>query len=69
MLTEGDRQLVFLDTPGVVDLDEVKRFKLENSLLVHPEESCSEADIILGTGADIILGTGADVILSTPERT
>ena len=41
-------QVVFLDTPGVVNLEEKKRFKLEQSLVVDPEASCIEADLILG---------------------
>jgi len=45
--TVGDTQLVFLDTPGVVNLEDFKRFKLEESLYLDPEESCNEADLLI----------------------
>jgi len=45
--TEDDTQIVFLDTPGVVSLDEVKKFKLEKSLYVDPEISCVEAHLLV----------------------
>ncbi|XP_023323160.1 GTPase Era, mitochondrial [Eurytemora carolleeae] len=47
VLTQGSTQLVFLDTPGVVDEEEARRFKLEDSLLKDPELSCQEADLLL----------------------
>jgi len=47
ILTEEETQVVFLDTPGVVNLQEKKRFQLEQSLMVDPEASCKEADLIL----------------------
>jgi len=47
VLTKDDAQVVFLDTPGVVSLEEMKRYKLEHSLFEDPEASCREADLIL----------------------
>jgi len=45
--TKGDTQLVFLDTPGVVSPKDVKKFKLENSLVKDPEQSCKEAHLLI----------------------
>ena len=47
VLTEGDIQLVFSDTPGVVKPKEVKKFKLEQSLVSNPVESAKSADLIV----------------------
>ena len=47
IITEGDTQIVFVDTPGVTDLETATKFKLEKSLLNDPEESCMEADLLL----------------------
>ena len=47
ILTSGDTQIVFLDTPGVVADDAASKFKMERSLLLDPEMSCSEADLLL----------------------
>ena len=47
ILTETDTQIVFLDTPGVVTEEDAKKFNLENSLLVDPEKSCMDADLLL----------------------
>ena len=47
ILTEGDTQIVFVDTPGVTDLETATKFKLEKSLLRDPEDSCMEADLLL----------------------
>ena len=47
VLTEGDTQLVFSDTPGVVKPKEVKKFKLEQSLVSNPVESAKSADLIV----------------------
>lgn len=45
--TVDDTQIVFLDTPGLVSLEDMKRFKLEESLYNDPETSCNEADLLL----------------------
>eukprot|EP00088_Acartia_fossae_P051224 TRINITY_DN5755_c0_g1_i5.p1 TRINITY_DN5755_c0_g1~~TRINITY_DN5755_c0_g1_i5.p1 ORF type:complete len:454 (-),score=85.16 TRINITY_DN5755_c0_g1_i5:583-1803(-) len=47
ILNDDDTQIVFLDTPGVVNEKEVKRFKLEESLSRDPEMSCREAHLLL----------------------
>ena len=47
VLTQGDTQLVFSDTPGVVKPKEVKKFHLESTLVSHPVESAKSADLIL----------------------
>ena len=40
-------QVVFLDTPGLVDQEDAARFSLERSLLLDPEEACRSADLLL----------------------
>ena len=47
ILTSGDTQIVFLDTPGVVDDVTAAKFKMEKTLLLDPEISCSEADLLV----------------------
>ena len=47
VLTEGDTQVVFTDTPGVVKPEGVKKFSLETSLIQHPIESAQTANLIL----------------------
>jgi len=47
ILTQDDTQIVFLDTPGVVDPKDVSKYKLEPSLVRDPEMSCKEADLLL----------------------
>ena len=47
VLTEGNIQLVFSDTPGVVKPKEVKKFKLEQSLVSNPVESAKSSDLIV----------------------
>ena len=47
VLTEGETQLVFSDTPGVVKPKDVKKFNLESSLVSNPVESAKSADLIL----------------------
>ena len=47
IISEGDTQIVFVDTPGVTDLETATKFKLEKSLIRGPEESCMEADLLL----------------------
>ncbi|KZC11893.1 PREDICTED: GTPase Era, mitochondrial [Dufourea novaeangliae] len=43
---EGDTQIVFVDTPGLVTNHELKKYKLMASYKQDPEVSASEADII-----------------------
>ena len=47
VLTEKDTQIVFLDTPGVVKPKEVTKFRLEQSLVQHPIEAATSADLII----------------------
>jgi len=47
ILTSGDTQIVFLDTPGVVEDAAAAKFRMEKTLLLDPEQSCSEADLLL----------------------
>jgi len=47
ILSKSETQIVFLDTPGVVNEDDIKKFKLEDSLVRDPEKSCSEADLLV----------------------
>jgi len=47
ILTSADTQIVFLDTPGVVEDAEVKKFRMEKTLMLDPELSCSEADLLV----------------------
>ncbi|EFA08204.1 GTPase Era, mitochondrial-like Protein [Tribolium castaneum] len=46
IFTEGDSQIVFLDTPGLVSFQEYKKFSLEKSFLKDSKSSLREADII-----------------------
>jgi GTP-binding protein Era len=46
IFTEGDSQIVFLDTPGLVSLKEQKKFNLEKSFLKDSKSSLRQADII-----------------------
>ncbi|XP_018303138.1 GTPase Era, mitochondrial [Mycetomoellerius zeteki] len=43
---EGDTQLIFMDTPGMVSLTECKKFKLANSFQKDQKASLNMADII-----------------------
>jgi len=47
ILTQDDKQIVFLDTPGVLDTDFVLKCNIENSVLLDPEKSCRDADLLL----------------------
>jgi len=47
VLTDKDTQVVFLDTPGLVDQEDASKFNLERSLLLDPEEACRSADLLL----------------------
>ena len=55
IVTEGDCQLVFNDTPGVVKPKDVSKFKLEDSLIYDPIESVRKADLILVLQGNIFL--------------
>ncbi|XP_068217503.1 GTPase Era, mitochondrial [Palaemon carinicauda] len=46
ILNHGSKQLVFLDTPGIVTLDEVSRHGLERSCLTDAEKSLLSADMM-----------------------
>ncbi len=46
-LDNDDAQVVFLDTPGLVDQDTANKFKLEQSLVKDPEKSCRGVDVLL----------------------
>ena len=47
ILTQGDTQIVFNDTPGVVKPSQIKKFKLESSFVFDPINSANSADVIL----------------------
>ncbi|XP_063811968.1 GTPase Era, mitochondrial [Pseudophryne corroboree] len=47
ILTEGDTQLILLDTPGMVSAERAKRHHLEKSLQVDPWESMKLADVVV----------------------
>jgi len=47
VLMDGSTQIVFLDTPGLIGLQEKKQHKLESSLLIDPEKSLIEADLVV----------------------
>lgn len=44
--TEGDTQIVFMDTPGLVVSKEIKTYKLSDSFKDDPKTALIEADII-----------------------
>lgn len=46
VIVEGNKQVVFLDTPGFVTPEHSKRHKLEVSLVVDPKNSAAAADLI-----------------------
>ena len=47
ILTQDNKQVVFLDTPGVLEADFAIKSNIESSILLHPEESCRDADLLL----------------------
>lgn len=44
--TEGDTQIVFMDTPGLVVSKDIKTYKLSDSFKDDPKTALIEADII-----------------------
>ncbi|XP_066137882.1 GTPase Era, mitochondrial [Euwallacea fornicatus] len=46
IFTEGNVQIVFLDSPGLVNENETKKFKLENSFLKDSKNVLQEADVV-----------------------
>ncbi|XP_017755354.1 PREDICTED: GTPase Era, mitochondrial [Eufriesea mexicana] len=44
--TEGDTQIVFIDTPGLVNSHEIKKYELSKTFKKDPETAVNEADII-----------------------
>ncbi|XP_078598489.1 GTPase Era, mitochondrial-like isoform X1 [Branchiostoma floridae x Branchiostoma japonicum] len=46
VLTEGDTQVVFLDTPGFTNTSKAGRHHLENAMVKDPKSSMLEADLI-----------------------
>ena len=42
IMTEDDTQVIFLDTPGVVDVELASKYKMEDSLVLDPERSCRD---------------------------
>ena len=47
ILTQDEKQVVFLDTPGVLDTAFVLKCNIENAILLDPEKSCQDADLLL----------------------
>ena len=47
ILTQDEKQVVFLDTPGVLDNEFVLKNNIENTILLDPEKSCQDADLLL----------------------
>lgn len=44
--SEGDTQLIFMDTPGMVSTKEFKRYKLATNFQTDPKVSLNAADIV-----------------------
>ena len=47
IMTEDDTQVIFLDTPGVVDVELASKYKMEDSLVLDPERSCRDTDLLI----------------------
>lgn len=45
IITEGNSQIVILDTPGLIESSKLKRHNLESSLLMDPHIALLEADL------------------------
>ncbi|KAK3919479.1 GTPase Era, mitochondrial [Frankliniella fusca] len=45
-VNEGNTQIVFLDTPGLVSSEEIKKYKFESEFLKSAEDALQEADVI-----------------------
>lgn len=46
VLVDGETQIVFLDTPGIVDIDHGRKHHLEASMIVDPEHALLNADLV-----------------------
>lgn len=46
ILIDGSTQVVFLDTPGIVDLEHSRKHALESTMVVDPEHSLINADTV-----------------------
>lgn len=46
VLVDGETQVVFLDTPGIVDIDHGRKHHLEASMIVDPEHALLSADLV-----------------------
>lgn len=46
ILVDGETQIVFLDTPGIVDIDHGMKHHLEASMIVDPEHALLNADLV-----------------------
>lgn len=46
ILVNGETQIVFLDTPGIVDIHHGKKHHLEASMIVDPEHALLGADLV-----------------------
>lgn len=46
VLVDGETQVVFLDTPGIVDIDHGRKHHLEASMIVDPEHALLNADLV-----------------------
>ncbi|XP_017884055.1 GTPase Era, mitochondrial isoform X2 [Ceratina calcarata] len=44
--TEGDTQIIFMDTPGLTKSSEMKTYKLSKTFKEDPENSISKADVV-----------------------
>lgn len=46
VLVDGETQIVFLDTPGIVDIDHGRKHHLEATMVVDPEHALLNADLV-----------------------